>query len=169
VAQARARAQRADEALRTAVDSARSAGHTWQEIGDVLGTSRQAAFQRFGRPLDPRTGIPMAQAILPGAADRALALLAEIQANNWARARRGFSRDLAGKLDDAALAAAWARVVGLVGAYEHTGEPLVRQLGDFTVVDVPLSFEAGELVGRISFDADGRISGLLFLNPEVAQ
>jgi hypothetical protein len=42
-----------DDALRATVQRARAAGHTWQEIGDLLGTSRQAAFQRFGRPADP--------------------------------------------------------------------------------------------------------------------
>lgn len=36
------------ESLQTLVDEARRKGHTWQEIGDVLGTTRQAAFQRFG-------------------------------------------------------------------------------------------------------------------------
>jgi hypothetical protein len=37
----------------------------------VLNTSRQAAFQRFGRPADPRTGQPMVRDLLPGAAVRA--------------------------------------------------------------------------------------------------
>lgn len=37
------------ETLQALVDEARAVGHTWQEIGDVLGTSRQAAYQRFGR------------------------------------------------------------------------------------------------------------------------
>jgi hypothetical protein len=43
-------------ALRLSVERAREAGRTWQELGDVLGVSRQAAFQRFGHPVDPRTG-----------------------------------------------------------------------------------------------------------------
>lgn len=37
-----------DGVLRATVQRARAAGRTWQEIGDLLGTSRQAAFQRFG-------------------------------------------------------------------------------------------------------------------------
>jgi hypothetical protein len=48
-----------DAALRAAVDRARSAGQSWSRIGDVLGTTRQAAFQRFGRPdlaADPQPG-----------------------------------------------------------------------------------------------------------------
>ena len=42
-----------DAALRAAVDRARAAGHSWSRIGEVLGTTRQAAFQRFGRAADP--------------------------------------------------------------------------------------------------------------------
>ncbi|MGI8447368.1 MAG: hypothetical protein ACR2MP_09355 [Streptosporangiaceae bacterium] len=48
-----------DAALRAAVDQARTAGQSWSRIGDVLGTTRQAAFQRFGRPglaADPQPG-----------------------------------------------------------------------------------------------------------------
>lgn len=166
VAQARARARQADEELRATVELARSAGHTWQEIGEVLGTTRQAAFQRFGRPIDPRTGTPMAQAILPGATDRALALIGEVIAHRWTEARRDFGPEVAGRLDAGGLAEAWARVTGMVGRYERTGEPFARQLGDYTVVDVPLSFEAGELTGRISYDADAKVAGLFFLKPE---
>jgi hypothetical protein len=35
-------------ALHDAVRAARDDGATWADIGDVLGVSRQAAFQRFG-------------------------------------------------------------------------------------------------------------------------
>ena len=47
VGAARTMAQLADDVLRVLVEDARQEGHTWNEIGDVLGTSRQAAFQRF--------------------------------------------------------------------------------------------------------------------------
>ncbi|QDP96509.1 hypothetical protein FOE78_11875 [Microlunatus elymi] len=39
----------ADSTLRSAVDSARTAGLSWEQIGSVLDVSRQAAQQRFGR------------------------------------------------------------------------------------------------------------------------
>ncbi|WP_187703166.1 hypothetical protein [Nocardia yunnanensis] len=37
-----------DDVLRSLVRQARDEGRTWAEIGDIFGTSRQAAFQRFG-------------------------------------------------------------------------------------------------------------------------
>lgn len=160
----------AEDRLREAVDAARDAGHTWAEIGDILGTTRQAAFQRFGRPIDPRTGAPMNAAILPGAADAAVGVFVSLAEGNWDEARRDFDEKVAQALPDAdTVAAMWAALAGRYGRYEHQmGEPFAHQLGDYTVVDVPLRFEVGEQVGRVSFSQDGKVAGLFVLPPEVA-
>jgi hypothetical protein len=162
--------RRAEDRLREAVDAARDAGHTWAEVGDVLGTTRQAAFQRFGRPIDPRTGTPMNAAVLPGAADAAVALFVNLAEGDWDAARRDFDEKVAEALPDAdAVAATWAAIAGRFGRYEQRmGEPFAHQLGDYTVVDVPLRFEVGEQVGRVSFSRDGRVAGLFVLPPEAA-
>ena len=39
----------AEDELRAAVEEARAAGYSWAAIGAALDTTRQAAFQRFGR------------------------------------------------------------------------------------------------------------------------
>lgn len=44
-----ARAGEVEEALAQMVANARAGGHSWQEIGDALGISRQGASQRFGK------------------------------------------------------------------------------------------------------------------------
>jgi hypothetical protein len=153
-----------EDGMREAVQQTRQAGHTWAEIGELLGTTRQAAFQRFGRPLDPRTGVPMAQEILPGATERAAVLLADVAEQRWEQATSGFDQRMAKALDARRLAAAWAQVVGMAGAYEGMGEPVAHQAGDYTVVDVPLRFEAAEMTGRVSYDRAGQVAGLFFLN-----
>jgi hypothetical protein len=168
VASARELARAVDEALRAAVQRARVAGRTWQEIGDLLGTTRQAAFQRFGRPIDPRTGALMTQTLLPGAAERAAALFADIMDGRYEQARHDFDDTLREALDVAKLGDDLALVVEMVGSYEGMGEPFAKAHGEFTVVDVPLRFEAGEMIGRISFRADGAIAGLFVLRPEFA-
>ncbi len=158
----------ADEALRVTIGRARAAGCTWQEIGDALGTTRQAAFQRFGSPADPRTGDPMNQAVLPGAGDRAIAIFSD-----WVEGR--YEEVVAANLDETMarelpadkVAAAWATIAGMVGTYQRMGEPFVRQLGDYTVVDLPMEFEAGQMKGRVAFNAEGQVSGLFILNPDV--
>ncbi len=162
VAAAHQRVRDAQAWLHRAVQVARAAGHTWHEIGTVLGTTRQAAFQRFGRPVDPRTGEVMAEAILPDAVEKALALLAELAAGQWEAVRRGFTATLRAALVSGQLAAVWAQLIGSIGAYEGVGEPYAYQAGDFTVVEVPLLFEAGEATGQVSFSPDGKVAGLFF-------
>jgi hypothetical protein len=67
------------------------------------------------------------------------------------------------------LADTWAAVVSMVGSFERAGEPFVRRQGDYTVVDVPLTFEAGDMTGRVSFSADGKVAGLFVLDAERAK
>jgi hypothetical protein len=164
VADARRTLDVAQEQLRDAVDRARAAGHTWQEIGEVLGTTRQAAFQRFGRPIDPRTGAPMAAAIRPGVVEHAIGLAAAYAAGQWEGVRRDFDDTMRAQLDVRRLAAVGAQVMGTVGEYESMGEPYAHQAGDYTVVQVPLHFEAGTCLLTVSYDAEDRVAGL-FIKP----
>lgn len=43
----------ADKELHDAVAAARSAGDSWTVIGAAMGTTRQAAFQRFSKDTEP--------------------------------------------------------------------------------------------------------------------
>lgn len=170
VVSARRLARAVDDALRAAVDRARNAGRTWQEIGDLLGTSRQAAFQRFGRPVDPRTGERMLaqQDLLPGAAERAVDLFADFVEGRYEDVRRLFDDRMLDALDVEKMAVTWATVVSGNGAYEGMDAPFVRPIAEYTVVDLPLRFEAGDIVGRVAFGSDGKVSGLFLLRPEMA-
>ena len=152
-------------ALRASVERARADGRTWQEIGDVLGVTRQAAFQRFGNPIDPRTGVPMNASTRPGAAEHATQLITDWFAGDYAAMSADFNEEVASKASAEIMAAALAQVTGMVGAFEGMGEPVVRQWGDITVVDIPLRFEAGELNGRVSYDKGGKVAGVWALNP----
>jgi hypothetical protein len=156
----------AADALRLSVELARTAGRTWQELGDVLGVSRQAAFQRFGHPIDPRTGAPMSNATLPGAADKATHLVIDWIEDRYDQVAADFNDEVAEKLPASQLAAAWAQVIGLVGRYEGMGEPMTRQAGDLTIVDIPMTFEASEMKGRVVYDARGKVAGLFILEPD---
>ena len=44
--------------------------------------------------------------------------------------------------------------------------PFVRRIGDHTVVDIPMRYEAGDMKARVAFDADEKVAGLFFLPPE---
>lgn len=151
----------ADDTLRAAVDRARAASRTWQEIGDLLGTSRQAAFQRFGRPIDPRTGTPMTQATpLPDATEKAVDLVVEYVEGHYEAVRSHFDEQMLDAVSLERLSDGHAQISGLVGAYEGMGEPYVRMLGKHTVVNVPLRFEAGNMIAQVTYSSDGQVAGL---------
>jgi len=108
----------------------------------------------------------MAEDILPGAAERANGLFADVAEQRWDQACVGFNQQMSERLDPAALAGVWAQVIGTAGGYEGMGEPVAHQAGDYTVVDVPLHFEAADLTGRVSYDRAGQVAGLFFLNKQ---
>lgn len=159
---ARELASAAGEALQEAVDRARDAGHSWREIGDVLGTTRQAAFQRFGHPIDPRTGVAMSTEVPPGTAGRAAAIVASIADGKWQEARQDFNEPMSEGLDATQLADSWTRVVSLFGSYEGMGEPSAHRVADNVAVEIPLRFEAADGIARVVFDSGGKVAGLWF-------
>jgi hypothetical protein len=160
VAAARDTAEAANAALQTAIDRARTAGYSWRDIGEVLGTSRQAAFQRFGHPIDPRTGEPMSREILPDAADRAVTIFGWYNENRWADIISELDENMRARLNAELLASGSARMSGTYGRLEGLGEPFAHRVGDDTVVDIPLHFEAGDARGIVRFSNDGKVAGL---------
>jgi Protein of unknown function (DUF3887) len=159
----------AEQLLRLSVQHSRDAGHTWQEIGDLLGVTRQAAFQRFGKPIDPRTGEPMDKTVhMEDAAERAIGITTAVLEDRMDEARSSFNAQVLEAFTDEVRGDGFATVAGLVGEFEGfgDGEPFVRRIGDHTVVDIPLRYEAGEMKARVAFDADEKVAGLFILAPE---
>ena len=160
----------ADQILRLCVEQCRDAGHTWQEIGDLLGVTRQAAFQRFGKPVDPRTGELMDKTVhMADAGERATAIAAAVLEGRMDEAREHFNTQVLEAFTDEVRGDSLATVAGLVGAFEGfgSGAPFVRRIGDHTVVDIPLRYEAGDMKARVAFDTDEKVAGLFILPPEI--
>jgi hypothetical protein len=159
----------AEQVLRLCVQQSRDAGHTWQEIGDLLGVTRQAAFQRFGKPIDPRTGEPMDKTVrMADAAERAITIVTAVLEGRMDEARQSFNAQVMAAFTDEVRGSGLATVTGLVGAFEGfgAGEPFVRRIGDHTVVDIPLRYEAGDMKARVAFDTDEKVAAILILNPD---
>jgi len=161
--------QLAEQVLKVCVQQSRDAGHTWQEIGDLLGVTRQAAFQRFGKPIDPRTGEPMDKTVrMADAAERAITIVKAVLEGRMDEARQSFNAPVLEAFTEEVRGSAMATIAGLVGAFEGfgDGEPFVRRIGDLTVVDIPLCYEAGDMKARVAFDADERVASIFILNPD---
>lgn len=92
VAAGRVAAEETSRLLQAAVTNARSAGHSWDAIGRVLGVSKQAAQQRFGQQGPPRsdgpdrrigTGTPQRRVLTPLTAFDEMAVLEQEGRRGW--------------------------------------------------------------------------------------
>ncbi|MUL84802.1 MULTISPECIES: DUF3887 domain-containing protein [unclassified Mycolicibacterium] len=158
----------AEALMAAAVQQAREVGRTWQEIGEVLGVSRQAAFQRYGKSIDPRTGEVMNATALPEADELARTVIDDLAHARWADVSARFDATMRDGLTEEGLAEAWAHIVGSAGSYESHGDTVAVRAGDFTTTNTPLIFEAGDFVARITFRDDRTVAGLYILNPDAA-
>jgi hypothetical protein len=150
-----------EDTLRALVTQARSEGHTWAEIGEVLHVTRQAAFQRFGSA----TGAEASAVERPpigDAVERTIALAEDLLAGRWEVVQRDFTAKMIAILPRELLESTRARVAQHWGGLTGTGPAEVTVRDGLTVVDLPLVFARQEASCRAVFDADGKVAGLLW-------
>jgi hypothetical protein len=63
------------------------------------------------------------------------------------------------------FAGGWRDMADSAGSFKRTGAPVARRSGDYTVVDVPLIAGRGEAIGKVAFDAEGKLTGLAIKYP----
>lgn len=154
-----------DDTMRSLAAQARSSGATWQDIGEVLGTTRQAAYQRFG-PYQAKEEAHVSTAI-HDAAERAIALFQKYTSQDWTF-RSDFDETMNEGLSEEMLLAGWAKVTSTMGDFTEMGDPDVRVVQGHSVVDVPLTFARAQMKGRVVYNANGQVAGLFILDPTVA-
>ena len=152
-----------DDVLHALVQQARSEGHTWGEIGEVLHVTRQAAFQRFGgstsRP-EPGEHVPEP---LEGAEALAVRLVDDLIEEHWDAVFAQFSAKMRSEVDLDRLRRGHAQIVGAYGRPHERGDPVVKLQAGLTEVEVPLGFERLDLVVRVVFNVDGEVAGLFIV------
>jgi hypothetical protein len=101
------------------------------------------------------------------AAERAAAIVTDVLDGRMDEARKSFDAEVLAAFTDEVRGKALATVAGLVGAFEGfgDGDPFIRRIGDYTVVDIPMRYEAGDMKARVSFDAGEKVAGLYILLP----
>ncbi len=100
---------------------------------------------------------------LAAAADLAAAVISDLVAGRWSQISERFDSTMRDGLSDEALAAAWAQIVGMAGAFEGHGETEAVRAGDVTITNTPLSLEAADYTARITFRDDESIAGFYIL------
>jgi hypothetical protein len=172
VATAQQRLEQARAELQAAVARAHASGHTWSELGGVLGITRQAAFKRFGSPRDPRTGGTMRPATTDDVIELTERVFRLLDAGDHDALRGLMTEETAAVLTSDLVLDTWARAVAdtgnLVGCRETgvelpDGTPV--EAGDAVLGSVVghtvLACEAGHWLGRVALDPGRRIIGLL--------
>jgi hypothetical protein len=96
----------------------------------------------------------------PDAADRARALFGDFIESRWEEARGEFHENVRGHVDAGRIAHGWTTSASFVGGFECIGEPSARQSGDYTLVEVPLTYKAGKGLGRVALDHEGKVAGV---------
>lgn len=148
-----------DRALHAVVQEARAADVSWQQIGDITGTSRQGAAQRFGNApsaIDDLTIKPLTNAV-----PLAASLFAAFFADDRETFRPHMSKSVAAALTNRRLTVIQRQLAKLLGALEAIDSPAaeISMLGDMTLVRTPLRFSGGTATGEVSFTPDARMLG----------
>jgi len=169
----------AENQLVTEVLRARDTGVSWQVIGEILGVSRQAAFKRFGIVRDPETGETMTRTPVVDTIARAEEVFHALEDGNYEAVKELMTFRTSRVLTRTKVMQVWKSVLaeygeftGADGSFVSTPAPVKglsllpknSTLGNATV-QTTLRFEAGEMVGRISFTNQGKINGILILEP----
>ncbi len=97
----------------------------------------------------------------PEAIDQADALFGDFTQGRWEQARGKLHQDMRGRVDVVGhIADWWAHEASPTGGFERVGEPSARQFGAYTLVEVPVTFKAGQGLGRVALDQQGKVAGL---------
>ncbi len=166
--------------LEDAVQDARERGSTWAEIGTALNMSRQAAFKRFGRPKDPLTGEVMTRRStdhLPELTEKFFRLVADGEEE---RAMGMLHHKTRKELPWSSIIEVWSQVVSEYGSLESFDNTFVTtpkgtkpeggivgkiggKLTGIALGVTTINLEAGEMMGRVAFDKDDAVVGILIL------
>jgi hypothetical protein len=150
------------DTLRTLVEQARGAGHTWAEIGELLHVTRQAAFQRFGARTSPAgdgDAVPV-----DGAVDAAVPVLQAFLDGRFDDARTTFSERMLDACSVELLADVREKVRQYGGEVQAFGTPVISVRDGHTGVDIPVALERADGLARVVLDADRRVVGF-FVRP----
>ena len=101
------------------------------------------------------------------AAGRATAIVTDVLEGRMDQARPTFNAEVLEKFTDEVRVEPWpGRRAGRRLRGLRRAAPFVRRVGDLTVVDIPLRYEAGDMKARVAFDADEKVAGLFILVPD---
>ncbi|WP_181134348.1 DUF3887 domain-containing protein [Rathayibacter tritici] len=168
VAAAQEISEQAGGLLTAAVDAARRDGLTWQQIGEVLGVSRQAAFQRFSHSIPATSNVPSETRasearVEPAVIERATTAIDHLVRGEWQAVVEEFDDALRESVTADGLAAAWSKIISAAGTFDRRAGTEAVRASRLIITNTRLVFEHDDCTARVVFRDDGRITGLFIL------
>lgn len=165
---------RARDNLAQAVTAARAQGRTWADIGKELNMTRQAAFKRFGKPVDPENGEHIPPRSVQGLHELTEKVFALIAKGDYDDLGLVMNEQTAQELPASLIADTWRSVLAELGALERCNDTGLELPGGTPLDDddqiigtvigaTTLECEAGQLRGRVAFDENSQVVGLLIV------
>jgi hypothetical protein len=155
-----------EDIVRSLVVQARAEGRSWAEVGEALNVTRQASFQRFGGTEAPESIGGGASEPLPEAGERAVELLEQFLREAWDGLRSTFDDTMLQRCSVDLLASVRRKVAEDIGDFDTYGDPAIAVVAGYTVVNVPMTFQLGDRLGRVAFNGYGQVSGFFLLPPD---
>jgi hypothetical protein len=155
---ARTAAEAIERATRLLVAQARASGRTWQEIGELLAISRQAAQQRFSQSAADSEHRHLAA--------RAAEVVGQVDRGAWEQVMADWDDVMRSELSVERVKQGWDQIVASAGPLQTIGHSSVARKGPYRIADVPLIFEHGPMKARVVFNHEDKISGLFVLLPD---
>ncbi|MEX3611205.1 hypothetical protein VVR12_09175 [Rothia sp. LK2588] len=147
----------ATQHLEDAVGAARTAGATWQQIGSVLGVSKQAASQKYQ---NQATATPQALDHIQRELNaRAEELFAAVSRSDIEAAHDLMTYATARLLSKRKILKTWQAVTDAVGEHLKIQRTVIEQSGSQNVLTYRLKHQHGEPVGQITFNSRTKITG----------
>jgi len=165
--------------LQRAVLTARAEGVSWQAIGDTLGISRQAAFKKFDPAHHHVPGEAAVSNPIVDLIERTESVFRSLNDGDFDTVRSMMTYSCARSLTKKKLAIMQGDMVDSFGQLESISgtviqpmdgrdifEKLSNQLFISQLVgDTRLNHEAGEWNGRVAFNKNGKVTGILVSRP----
>ncbi|MCA1838785.1 MAG: DUF3887 domain-containing protein [Actinomycetota bacterium] len=94
-------------------------------------------------------------------------ILDDYIAKRWDAVRTDFDERMLDALSQERLEQVSSSITDQFAGFVSSGKASTKTLDGMTVVDIPVTFEKGELKFRVSLSQDGKVAGLFLLDPAV--
>ncbi|MBG6192457.1 hypothetical protein IWX64_003429 [Arthrobacter sp. CAN_A212] len=165
--------------LENSVAVARVRGVSWQAIGSAFGITRQAAFKRFGTISTTDIGEEAMGNPIIDLTSRTEDIFAHLSRGDYGSVKSLMTFTCSRLLTKKKVMDVWDQVVADSGQFEFCSNTTIQTADGTNVIaqklnqyigggltgQTEINHEAGEWLGRVSYNGAGKVTGILIVHP----